>query len=141
MKYTHHALLRMNERNITTTMIEDSIDLFYRYGTWNDRSDRLTLDTASENVHKFIARKTRLINYLKRCMLGSRPSFDNGRQKARFLQLKKLYKLCRRQLKNLKKLEHKKRVTLVICDEWLLTVYRTEKRNMKNTDKRIAEAI
>jgi len=135
MKYTTHALNRMEERNITINMIEDSIELFYRYGGWNDRADRLTLNTASERIHSFILRKIKLKNRLKHFIRKCRISGETEISAERFIRLKNIYKLCSRQIKNLKKLEHKKRVTLVICDNKILTVYRAVKRDKKNTHK------
>lgn len=51
MTFTEHAKERMLKRNIREELISDNLEMFYRYGYWNERGDRLTLDTQSQNRH------------------------------------------------------------------------------------------
>lgn len=52
--FTEHAKERMAQRNIREEIITENLEMFYRYGFWNDRGDRLTLNTKSEIIHNML---------------------------------------------------------------------------------------
>jgi len=135
MQYTSHAIDRMNERSITRTMLDDTMVFFFRFGSWNDRADRLTLRTDTEEMHRLIACKSKHLHHIKRYLARKRTETSLSAQNCRTAIIKALYKRLQRQLRSLKKMEHKKEVTLVICGEKILTVYRTEKRHLRDTVK------
>lgn len=65
MTFTEHAKERMLKRNIREELISDSLEMFYRYGYWNERGDRLTLDTQSQNILDAIKQKKAVISLIR----------------------------------------------------------------------------
>lgn len=59
--FTEHAKERMAQRNIREEIITENLEMFYRYGFWNDRGDRLTLNTKSEIIHNMIKMKQHML--------------------------------------------------------------------------------
>ena len=54
MNYSNHALRRMNARNITVAMVETSFDDCLKFGNWDQKGDRLTIDATSDDFHEHI---------------------------------------------------------------------------------------
>ena len=54
MNYSNHALRRMNARNITVAMVETSFDECLKFGNWDQKGDRLTIDATSDDFHEHI---------------------------------------------------------------------------------------
>lgn len=63
--FTEHAKERMAQRNIREEIITENLEMFYRYGFWNDRGDRLTLNTKSEIIHNMIKMKQHMLLIVK----------------------------------------------------------------------------
>ena len=59
--FTEHAKERMAQRNIREEIITENLEVFYRYGFWNDRGDRLTwffrnfVESTEKNITIFIS--------------------------------------------------------------------------------------
>ena len=95
MFYTEHARMRITERNFSIDMIEDAMNLFSLHGKWDQKNERVTLHTNSDTE-----------------------------QQEEFSRLKEKCKSVRKILNNLKKLEHKGAVTLVIVNNVVVTVFK-----------------
>lgn len=136
MTFTEHAKERMLKRNIREELISDSLEMFYRYGYWNERGDRLTLDTQSQNILDAIKQKKAVLSLIRsRLCLERRVLSDKSLSK--IAKLKHLYKSVSKKLKTLQQLERKKVLTLIIKDGSILTVYKKEKRDRHNTTRRV----
>ena len=59
--FTEHAKESMALRNIREEIITENLEMFYRYGFWIDRGDRLTLNTKSEIIHNMIKMKQHML--------------------------------------------------------------------------------
>lgn len=134
MIYSTHASKRMEQRNFNESLIETSLEDFYKFGTWNAKGDRLTLDGRSNEFHERIESLENLcqktFDQLKRaCRIKSdkAPLFSINK-------IKKAYRALQKKLKYLKKIEHKGRITLVIEDNVLITVFKETRRSKKNYD-------
>lgn len=136
MTFTEHAKERMLKRNIREELISDSLEMFYRYGYWNERGDRLTLDTQSQNILDAIKQKKAVLSVIRsRLCLEKRLLSDKSLSK--IAKLKHLYKSVSKKLKTLQQLERKKVLTLIIKEDSILTVYKKEKRDRHNTSRRV----
>lgn len=136
MTFTEHAKERMLKRNIREELISDSLEMFYRYGYWNERGDRLTLDTQSQSILDAIKQKKAVLSVIRsRLCLEKRLLSDKSLSK--IAKLKHLYKSVSKKLKTLQQLERKKVLTLIIKEDSILTVYKKEKRDRHNTIRRV----
>lgn len=156
--FTEHAKERMAQRNIREEIITENLEMFYRYGFWNDRGDRLTLNTKSEIIHNMIKMKQHMLlivnqklQALKHKSLSeNKDSVDcsvvattvatpqaNSNKKA---LLTALYKRVNKKLKALQRLERKEVLTLVLRDDHVITVYKKVKRDKANTEAKSKRA-
>ncbi len=143
MIYTAHALQRMEERNFSKNMIEKNIDLFFALGKWNCRGDRITLDANNENVRRVIKERasmlqTILCNIKDTSVITTKTvkHFVNLSLKGSLSLFSYKKNVLKRMLKDLKKLEHKGEVTLVIQDDVMISIYHKTKRDLSKTQKR-----
>ena len=110
MKFTEHAKMRMVERNFTASMIEDAMEPLMKQGKWDQRNERLTLNTNTEEFHSFIESIASTYQKLRTDYLMLKRTVKKCRTESaqlRLAQLKAVYKKCRNKLANLKRLEHK----------------------------------
>ncbi len=136
MTFTEHAKERMLKRNIREELISDSLEMFYRYGYWNERGDRLTLDTQSQNILDAIKQKKAVLSLIRSSLCLERRVLSD-KSLSKIAKLKHLYKSVSKKLKTLQQLERKKVLTLIIKDGSILTVYKKEKRDRHNTTRRV----
>lgn len=150
--FTEHAKERMAKRNIREEIITENLEMFYRYGFWNDRGDRLTLNTKSEIIHNMIKMKQRMLSIVKQKLLSLKHrhhhenTMTNGggtcvvaeaehyAYKDKKVLLTALYKRVNKKLKALQRLERKEVITLVLRDDHVITVYKKVKRDKANTE-------
>lgn len=136
MLYTPHALQRMNERHFSIGMIEDSITYFYKLGFWDQKGDRLTLKTNTAEFHERLTYLNNVCNRVRGFIRYLKKRIKSGeRLQERLFYVKSFYKEAKLKLKNLKKLEHKQIVTLVIKNDYLITVFKKKshfKRDVNN---------
>ena len=111
MNYSNHALRRMNARNITVAMVETSFDDCLKFGNWDQKGDRLTIDATSDDFHEHIQSTQKNLLNLKQQLAALK-------EKAKLEKL--LTEPLKLKLRALKKLEHKRRLTLVVSDEEIL---------------------
>lgn len=150
--FTEHAKERMAQRNIREEIITENLEMFYRYGFWNDRGDRLTLNTKSEIIHNMIKMKQHMLLIVKqklqalkhKSLSENKDSVESSveattvairhdRANKRAL-LTALYKRVNKKLKALQRLERKEVLTLVLRDDHVITVYKKVKRDKANTE-------
>lgn len=140
--YTKHAAERMEQRNFTPEMIEDSFNQFIKYGKWDQKGDRLTLKTNSDDFHSFIRSQISECENLKAMLSKSKSvSADNSFLSESIDILKRKYKEARRKLKNLRRLETKKNVTLVFNGNVLLTIFIPTRHFKKDCNLYLKETL
>ena len=152
--FTEHAKERMAQRNIREEIITENLEMFYRYGFWNDRGDRLTLNTKSEIIHNMIKMKQHMLLIVKQKLQALKHKslsenkdtvessieathHDRTNKKA---LLTALYKRVNKKLKSLQRLERKEVLTLVLRDDHVITVYKKVKRDKANTEAKSKRA-
>ncbi|MBQ8707272.1 MAG: hypothetical protein IJ523_04205 [Succinivibrionaceae bacterium] len=121
--YTDHALQRMEERNFSQAMLDAAFEPLMKLGHWDQKNERLTLNTNTDDFHSYIRNISQLCQFARRELLMSRRDADR-RQSPALEELKRRYKDLKSKLSNLKKLEHKGTVTLVIVHNCILTVFK-----------------
>lgn len=127
---SRHAKERCLERNISGRMITEMFPVLLEFGNWNDREDRLTLNTDCKEF-QLLVRELRLrlqkaqkvISSMKNKMVDLEVIEDN---KNRFKELKKY-------LRKILRLEHKKNLTIVIKNNVIVTVYMKTEKNKNDT--------
>ena len=125
--YTNHALQRMEERNYSQAMLEDAFEPLMKLGHWDQKNERLTLNTNTDDFHSYIRKMSQLCQFARREMLMFRRGLRRDAecdQSPALEELKRRYKDLKSKLANLKKLEHKGSVTLVIVHNCILTVFK-----------------
>lgn len=150
--FTEHAKERMAQRNIREEIITENLEMFYRYGFWNDRGDRLTLNTKSELIHNMIKMKQRMLSIVKQKIQSLKHRHNDVSTKTdgssscvaaeaehnaladKKVLLTALYKRVNKKLKALQRLERKEVITLVLRDDHVITVYKKVKRDKANTE-------
>lgn len=140
--YTKHATERMEQRNFTPEMIEDSFNQFVKYGKWDQKGDRLTLKTNSDDFHSIIKSQISECEILKAKLSKSKAiSADKGFLNESIDIIKRKYKEAKKRLKNLRKLETKKNVTLVFNGNVLLTIFIPTRHFKKDCNFYTKEAL
>lgn len=127
MKFTEHAKMRMVERNFTASMIEDAMEPLIKQGKWDQRNERLTLNTNTEEFHSFIESIASTYQKLRTDYLMLKRRFKNEKTDSTAEKLSVFKELCkkwRKKLDNLKRLEHKCSVTLVMSGNFVITVFK-----------------
>lgn len=129
MFYTEHARMRITERNFSIDMIEDAMNLFSLHGKWDQKNERVTLHTNSDEFHSHLRTVGRMYDTLKSKLLQLKRTIKensdpDAEQQEEFSRLKEKCKNVRKILNNLKKLEHKGAVTLVIVNNVVVTVFK-----------------
>ena len=121
MNYSNHALRRMNARNITVAMVETSFDDCLKFGNWDQKGDRLTIDATSDDFHEHIQSTQKNLLNLKQQLAALKEKAKLEKLLTEpYETLKRKYKRLKLKLRALKKLEHKSRLTLVVSDEQIL---------------------
>jgi hypothetical protein len=131
MNFTEHAKRRMVERNYTASMLEDALEPMMKQGVWDQKSERITLNTNTDEFHSYLDAVSGLCQKMRNDYLMLKRTVKKCRTESaqlRLAQLKAVYKKCRNRLANLKRLEHKCRVTLVLSGSFVLTVFRPDSR-------------
>ncbi|MDD6177999.1 MAG: hypothetical protein UHG91_01895 [Succinivibrionaceae bacterium] len=131
MEYSNHALNRMEQRSFSKTMIDECLDLFYKYGSWNSKGDRVTLETGDNNFHEIIDSQRKTLSEQKKLLANC--------TKEEISKIKNIVKKLKKSLRIFEKLEHKKSVTLIIEDDVIVTVFRQTKRIPR--DKKIYKKV
>ncbi|MBQ9220634.1 DUF4258 domain-containing protein [Succinivibrio sp.] len=141
--YTKHAEKRMEQRNFTTEMIEDSLCQFIKFGKWDQKGDRLTLKTNSDDFHSFIREQISECETLKSQLSKIKSTSPDEKVfiSESIDKMKKKYKEAKKKLKNLRKLETKKNVTLVLNGNVLLTVFIPTRHFKKDCDFYSSESL
>ena len=121
MNYSNHALRRMNARNITVAMVKTSFDDCLKCGNWDQKGDRLTIDATSDDFHEHIQSTQKNLLNLKQQLAALKEKAKLEKLLTEpYETLKRKYKRLKLKLRALKKLEHKRRLTLVVSDEQIL---------------------
>ncbi len=129
MIYTNHAQKRINQRNYTTAMLDDALVAFSKMGKWDQRNERVTLRTNTDEFHSYLRSLTELFQTVKARFLQfkrqlKKTDMVSSEHQNHLQSLKQEYKSLKSMLSNLKLLEHKGAVTLVIVDNVVLTVFK-----------------
>jgi hypothetical protein len=131
MNFTEHAKKRMVERNYTVSMIEDAMEPLMKQGKWDQRSERLTLNTNTDEFHDYLKSVNEICSKAKRDYLKIKKTLKGIKTAtaiAKVKRFKNFYKQCKSKLANLRKLEHKSSVTLVLSGDFVLTIFRPDSR-------------
>lgn len=134
MLMTNHAKKRLLQRKLSISMLEGTFDVFLKIGRWDQKGERLTLNTNTDEFHNLITlcneefRKAR--NEYLRCKRIS-GKFCSEFSRKRLEQLKSVYRKCKNRLGLLKRLEHKCHITLVISSAGCLITAFKRTRHFK----------
>ncbi len=130
LSLSRHAQARCLQRNIDGTMITKMFPLLLEFGSWNQREDRMTLQTRGKEFQL-------LIREIKRSMLKIKYQIHNLKSSNSAMELitenKKQLKALKRYLKNILRLEHKDNLTLVLKAGTVITAYMKTVRNKNKT--------
>lgn len=120
---TNHARQRLTMRNFSISMLEETLDIFLKNGRWDQKGDRLTLNTNTDEFHNLMTlcneECQRARNeYLKFKRFSRKICSEFSLKKLE--QLKLVYKQCKNRVCQIKRLEHKSHITLVLSSAGLL---------------------
>ena len=121
MKYSIHFIKRAKSRGFNPNSIVNLLPIFRRFGVWNEAGDRLLLDVDSKEFIAFYKNLKLSLNSIKHLIKHSKNSnmnFSNS-MKDRYRYFKKI--IC-----NIGKISHKKKITLVISEETIISVFSLE---------------